>query len=142
LAYLSLWLNFFAQAISRVLGIYSLRHPATGYVQGMNDVVIPLLFVFTSEFTSSKSHLNCEGKFLIVCSPVYEDEEKSQALQRLDGLSEDDWIAIEAKCFWSFSRVLESIQDHYTRDQPGIQKKVFYLRQLINQIDSKIAHFW
>jgi hypothetical protein len=66
---------------------------------------------------------------------VYEDDTKTSALEMIDRITEEQWIIIEAKSFWCFSRVLEGIQDHYTRDQPGIQKKVYYLRQLIEQID-------
>eukprot|EP00475_Leptophrys_vorax_P022662 TRINITY_DN3087_c0_g1_i6.p1 TRINITY_DN3087_c0_g1~~TRINITY_DN3087_c0_g1_i6.p1 ORF type:complete len:212 (+),score=42.10 TRINITY_DN3087_c0_g1_i6:130-765(+) len=101
----------------------------------MNDVVVPLLFVFTSEFTGSEPF---RSFFISEILAEYEDEEKSSALEMLDRLTDDDWIAIEARTFWCFSRVLETIQDHYTRDQPGIQKKVFHLKQLIDQIDPSI----
>lgn len=105
------------QAISRILTIFAIRHPATGYVQGMNDIVIPLLFVFIQE--------------------IVQIDEKSEVvgIAFLDTISEDNWIAIEAKAFWSFCRIMESIQDHYTRDQPGIQQKMFYLRVLVDKID-------
>lgn len=29
--------------------MYSIRHPATGYVQGMNDLVTPFFYVFISD---------------------------------------------------------------------------------------------
>ena len=33
----------------RVLFVWSIRHPACGYVQGINDLITPLLVVFAQE---------------------------------------------------------------------------------------------
>ena len=43
--------------MERVLFIWAIRHPASGYVQGMNDLVTPFLHVFLSE------HLRAGEKF-------------------------------------------------------------------------------
>ena len=37
------------RALERILYIWALRHPASGYVQGLNDLVTPFLAVFLSE---------------------------------------------------------------------------------------------
>lgn len=55
-------------------------------------------------------------------------------------ISDQEWVFIEAKCFCCLSRVLDGIQDHYTKDQPGIQKKVYALQNLIGKIDRKNYH--
>lgn len=34
----------------RILFLWSMRHPASGYVQGINDLVAPLILVFVSEY--------------------------------------------------------------------------------------------
>jgi len=34
----------------RILFIWSLRHPASGYVQGINDLCAPFILVFLAEF--------------------------------------------------------------------------------------------
>ncbi|KTG04831.1 hypothetical protein cypCar_00008908, partial [Cyprinus carpio] len=34
----------------RILFIWAIRHPASGYVQGINDLVTPFFVVFLSEF--------------------------------------------------------------------------------------------
>ena len=39
--------------------IWAIRHPASGYVQGINDLVTPFFVVFLSEFVS-------EGKLFLV----------------------------------------------------------------------------
>jgi hypothetical protein len=40
----------FPQIFERVLYIWAIRHPASGYVQGINDLVTPFFIVFLSEF--------------------------------------------------------------------------------------------
>jgi hypothetical protein len=60
---------------------------------------------------------------------------------KLDALSEEIWIQIESKAFYCFSRILESIQDNYTKDQPGIQKKLFQLREIVQKIDRNSLNF-
>lgn len=37
------------QVFERILFIWAIRHPASGYVQGMNDLVTPFFVVFLSE---------------------------------------------------------------------------------------------
>lgn len=38
------------QLFERVLYIWAIRHPASGYVQGLNDLITPLFVVFLSEY--------------------------------------------------------------------------------------------
>eukprot|EP01060_Flectonema_neradi_P011812 TRINITY_DN18790_c0_g1_i2.p1 TRINITY_DN18790_c0_g1~~TRINITY_DN18790_c0_g1_i2.p1 ORF type:complete len:395 (+),score=38.48 TRINITY_DN18790_c0_g1_i2:112-1296(+) len=101
--------------LERILVIWSFRHPASGYVQGMNDLLLPFFYVFASEVYSPESLL-----------------------------SSDDWPGvsecvelrnIEADTYWCFSRFLDSIQDHFTDHQPGIQSKLLKLEKLISLVD-------
>lgn len=41
------------RALERILYIWALRHPASGYVQGINDLVTPFYFVFLSGYLPS-----------------------------------------------------------------------------------------
>lgn len=34
----------------RILFVWSMRHPASGYVQGINDLAAPLILVFLTEY--------------------------------------------------------------------------------------------
>lgn len=36
----------------RVLFIWNMRHPASGYVQGINDIVTPFFVVYLNEYIS------------------------------------------------------------------------------------------
>ena len=37
--------------MENVLLVWALRHPACGYVQGMNDLLVPFIYVNMTEYT-------------------------------------------------------------------------------------------
>lgn len=41
------------ELFERILFIWSIRHPASGYVQGINDLVTPFFIVFLQEVLES-----------------------------------------------------------------------------------------
>lgn len=48
----------------RLLYVWHMRHPASGYVQGINDIVTPFLIVFLSEYcTINYEKLTLPEKF-------------------------------------------------------------------------------
>ncbi|MCJ8734730.1 hypothetical protein PDJAM_G00238720 [Pangasius djambal] len=107
------------EVFERILFIWAIRHPASGYVQGINDLVTPFFVVFLSEF-------------------VEEDMENFE----MASLSLETQRNIEADSFWCMSKLLDGIQDNYTFAQPGIQKKVKALEELISRIDEDVhLHF-
>jgi len=38
------------EMFERILFIWAIRHPASGYVQGMNDLVTPIYVIFLQEY--------------------------------------------------------------------------------------------
>lgn len=104
------------KSLERILYTWAIRHPASGYVQGINDIVTPFLVVFLSE------HLN--GSI---------DNWSSS------GLSKETIANVEADCYWCLSKMLDSMQDHYTFAQPGIQRLVFKLKELVQRIDEPVS---
>ncbi|XP_029428860.1 TBC1 domain family member 22B [Rhinatrema bivittatum] len=107
------------EIFERILFIWAIRHPASGYVQGINDLVTPFFVVFLSEH-------------------VDEDVENFA----VQSLSADVLRSIEADSFWCMSKLLDGIQDNYTFAQPGIQKKVKALEELVSRIDDQVHnHF-
>lgn len=106
------------RSLERILYLWALRHPASGYVQGINDLVSPFYQVFLAQYISS---------------PDIETGMDPGQLPRavLD--------AVEADSFWCLSRLLEGIQDNYVHAQPGIQRQVAALRDLTARIDSRLA---
>ncbi|XP_063309086.1 TBC1 domain family member 22B isoform X2 [Pelobates fuscus] len=107
------------EIFERILFIWAIRHPASGYVQGINDLVTPFFVVFLTEH-------------------VEEDVENFD----VSSLSQDTLRNIEADSFWSMSKLLDGIQDNYTFAQPGIQQKVKALEELVSRIDDQVhCHF-
>ncbi|KAM6215740.1 TBC1 domain family member 22A isoform 3-T3 [Rhynchocyon petersi] len=100
----------------RILFIWAIRHPASGYVQGINDLVTPFFVVFICE------HIDEEDVDSVDVSQVPEDVLRN----------------IEADTYWCMSRLLDGIQDNYTFAQPGIQVKVQMLEGLVSRIDEQV----
>lgn len=102
------------QIFERILYIWAIRHPASGYVQGMNDLVTPFFVVFLHEAVSPGT------------------EVESFPVARLDP---ELLRPLEADSFWCMSKLLDGIQDNYTFAQPGIQRQVNQLKDLTSRIN-------
>ncbi|KAK0168638.1 hypothetical protein PV327_002416 [Microctonus hyperodae] len=103
----------------RILYIWAIRHPASGYVQGMNDLVTPFFLVFLQE---------------AVPMSAWQDLENYDVAS----LDEKQRDIIEADSFWCLSKFLDGIQDNYIFAQLGIQHKVNQLKELIQRIDAPL----
>ncbi|OEL23875.1 GTPase-activating protein gyp1, partial [Dichanthelium oligosanthes] len=57
----------------------------------------------------------------------------------MDNLSPQDISNIGADCYWCLSKFLDGMQDHYTFAQPGIQRLVFRLKELVHRIDEPLS---
>ncbi|PSC74343.1 GTPase-activating gyp1 [Micractinium conductrix] len=104
------------KSLERILYIWGIRHPASGYVQGINDLVTPFMAVFLSE------HL--EGPM-----EGWSPEECGEGLL----------LDIEADCYWCLCKLLDGIQDHYTYAQPGIQRALFHTQELVRRVEEPVA---
>uniref|UniRef100_A0AAZ3PM34 Rab-GAP TBC domain-containing protein n=1 Tax=Oncorhynchus tshawytscha TaxID=74940 RepID=A0AAZ3PM34_ONCTS len=103
------------QIFERILFIWAIRHPASGYVQGINDLVTPFFVVYVFEY-------------------IKEEVENFD----VSSLQEETLRNIEADSFWCMSKLLDGIQDNYTFAQPGIQRKVKALEELVSRIDETV----
>ncbi|XP_053544027.1 TBC1 domain family member 22A isoform X5 [Ictalurus punctatus] len=101
------------EIFERILFIWAIRHPASGYVQGINDLVTPFFVVYIFEY-------------------IEEEVENFD----VSSLQEEVLRNIEADSFWCMSKLLDGIQDNYTFAQPGIQRKVKALEELVSRIDA------
>ena len=99
------------ESLERILYIWSIRHPASGYVQGINDLITPFFQVFLCEYCQITNEFQYES------------------------LSDEVVMNIEADTFWCLSKLLDGIQDSYTHGQPGILRQVTQLQDLVSRID-------
>jgi hypothetical protein len=106
------------RSLERILYLWAIRHPASGYVQGINDLVTPFWQVFLGTYIED---------------PDIESGMDPGQLPRtvLD--------AVEADSYWCLTKLLDGIQDNYIYAQPGIVRQVSALRDLTTRIDAGLA---
>lgn len=112
--------NRIRRILARLLYIWAMRHPASSYVQGINDLVTPLIAVFLSSYYGGKDVTDGAG---------------------IDEVSDKILFQVEADSYWCLTKLLAGIQDHYTSDQPGVQRMVFRLEELVKRIDSDLCDY-
>ena len=106
------------KAMERILYIWAIRHPASGYVQGMNDILTPLLIVFMCPFVDDVLRAD------------------------IGALDPQIVLNVEADSYWCLTKLLDNIQDHYTFSQPGLQRMVLRLEDLVHRMDQELhRHF-
>eukprot|EP00002_Diphylleia_rotans_P015001 TRINITY_DN2907_c0_g1_i10.p1 TRINITY_DN2907_c0_g1~~TRINITY_DN2907_c0_g1_i10.p1 ORF type:complete len:233 (+),score=40.09 TRINITY_DN2907_c0_g1_i10:111-809(+) len=103
------------ECLERILYVWSIRHPASGYVQGINDLVTPFFVVFLSSYMDGD---------VLACEQL--------------PLTEEQISVIEADSYWCLTKLLDNIHDNYTFAQPGIQRQVHRLKEHINRIDAPL----
>ncbi|PVU96361.1 hypothetical protein BB559_002409 [Furculomyces boomerangus] len=108
-------------SLARLLYCWASRNPASGYVQGIND----LAAVFYSVFVTSYMDQNLDG---------------------IENMSDDTLTSItrdvEADCFWCLTSLINKIQDSFTLSQPGIQRQIAKLQDLVANINPALyKHF-
>ena len=109
------------RSLERILYVWAIRHPASGYVQGINDLATPFWQVFLGTYITD---LNIESGM----------DPGQLPRPVLD--------AVEADTFWCLTKLLAGIQDNYIVAQPGIHRQVASLRDLTTRIDAGLAkHF-
>lgn len=106
------------RSLERILYVWAVRHPASGYVQGINDLVTPFWQVFLASYITDA------------------DVESGMDPGQLPKTVLD---AVEADSFWCLTKLLDGIQDNYIFAQPGIQRQVAALRDLTSRIDAGLA---
>lgn len=106
------------RSLERILYLWAIRHPASGYVQGINDLVTPFWQVFLGSY--------------ITDSNIESGMDPGQ-------LPKPVLDAVEADSFWCLSKLLDGIQDNYIFAQPGIVRQVSALKDLTTRIDSGLA---
>jgi hypothetical protein len=113
------------KSLERILYIWAIRHPASGYVQGINDLATPFFQVFLGAYIGMWI-INEANAHRTDCDP------ESFDVVHLDA---DVLSAVEADSFWCLAKLLDGIQDNYITAQPGIQRLVKRMCELVRRID-------
>lgn len=108
------------QALERLLYIWAIKHPASGYVQGINDLATPFFDVFLYPYVKEQGLYASVGG----CEP--------------GSLGRDVLLHVEADSYWCLTKLLDDIHDHYTTSQPGLQRMIFKLDELVHRIDRNL----
>ncbi|WFD24746.1 GTPase-activating protein [Malassezia equina] len=116
---LRLWQQAETQrALERILYMWAIRHPASGYVQGINDLATPFFEVFLSAYIDT-------------------DPETFE----LASLPARVRAALEADTFWCLTKLLDGIQDNYIVAQPGIRRQLSVMGDVVARMDAPLhAH--
>ena len=179
------------RSLERILLMWALRHPASGYVQGINDLVTPFIVVFLREILDSKPNdpplptaalsetivedsrqtATVENKTEAPAdvsgevaqentgdeveglsprsetsydsdasdSPREKPKKFSRALEDLkldlSRVTDAEMAQVEADSYWAVSKFIDCIQDNYTVSQPGIQRSLHRLAELVGKLD-------
>lgn len=111
-------------SLQRILYLWAIRHPASGYVQGINDLATPFFETFLTEYLTPSQIDDVET----IDPDTY--------------ISPEQMENVEADTFWCLTKLLEQITDNYIQGQPGILNQVKNLSQLVKRIDSDLYnHF-
>ena len=148
-------------SLRKILYLWAVRHPASGYVQGINDLCTPFFQIFLSNYIwqlqrKQQGEKDDEDLFIpgYMSNEDEEDVEEEKLLNdpqlmcynldnfRPEWLSQRVTSIIEADTYWCLSRLLETITDNYIHEQPGIIRQIGDLRNLISKIDVELLnHF-
>lgn len=110
------------KVLERVLYIWAIKHPGSGYVQGMNDLLTPLFVVFASDYFT-------QG--------IVED------IFSFDGnkINEKIFDEIEADIYFCFDNLMVNLQNNYTHQQPGIHDMSDLLEKIVKRVDLELFQF-
>lgn len=111
-------------SLLRILYIYALLNPSTGYVQGMNEVLFVLLYVMGTTGHLPAVHKSQEGAGAASSpggSDTAEDPYKgssdmASSFHYLDSALDSSGSHAEADAFWCFSNLVGDIRDLYDFD--------------------------
>ena len=111
--------------LTRILYIWSMRHPASGYVQGFNDLCVPFFIVFFLDFFN---HITI-------------NELLNKGNDDLNNIKEDNYFELETDIYYSLTKLLDRIQTNYTHNQPGIVKMIKRMELIIETVDKELYDY-
>lgn len=109
----------------RILYLYGMLNPNKNYVQGMNELLTPVVVVFLSSYLK---HANDKGV-----------ESFLSREDLCDSLTEQEFVEAEADAFWTFSLVVSCIEDNFIAEQTGILRRIARLEEIVDCVDPLLS---
>ena len=109
----------------RVLYVWSMRHPASGYVQGFNDLCTPFFVIFLTQHLADLSSLDINLTLEISEEALFD-------------LGEEILFEIEADTYWCFTKMMDRIQNNYTHNQPGLTLMINKMEEIVKLVDEDL----
>lgn len=150
------------ESVERILYVWAIRHPASGYVQGIDDLSVPFFVVFllnsiqaddqklyqelppiiTEAFRTLNLPEHADSLVLsyLMSSYLPPDKELEYLINTvdIDAITPEQLHTTEADTFSCMTQLMKGIQDHYINSQPGIQKMVHKLSDIVKRIDGAL----
>ncbi|KAM9921289.1 hypothetical protein OXX59_006618 [Metschnikowia pulcherrima] len=149
------------KSLKKILFLWAIRHPASGYVQGINDICTPFYQIFLQNYLWQLQRKHAhefdganDDSALFIPGLLDESFTEPEELEIYNdpNLAQLSWenfdpgrlssrvaAIIEADSYWCISRLLDNITDNYIHEQPGIIKQVTELHDLIAKIDAPLV---
>lgn len=106
-------------------------------MQGINDLVTPFVEVFLSAYIGELMRDSVSPSPSLTCPTALPSAESDPELYDVALLPPHALEALEADSFWCLSKLLDGIQDNYIFAQPGIQRQVRRMSELVARIDGE-----
>ncbi len=124
--------------LTRILFVWAFKHPASGYVQGINDLAATFMYIFLAE-EIDKLTRETEGRKSMDIDPDHNAYDLK--LEDVDLLNEEKIQHIEADTYWCLENFLETLQENYTEAQPGVHKIISRTEQIVMKKDPELMEF-
>lgn len=117
--------------MERVLFSYGMRHPAVGYIQGMNFLLLPFLSVVLAE----KACKSGPSLYSVEALLALRGNELKEALS-YTSIPEKEWREeLEPDVYWLCSALLDVVQGHFAQEHKGFLELVKEMEAVVQQAD-------
>lgn len=120
-------LDIIRNVMNNILCVCHYRNPASGYVQGMNDILSAIVVAFLMDYVPDLDPITFETSRNI--TEIFEKE--PNILKEL-----------EPDCYWCLTKIVEPIIENYTKQQPLVVKSLNKIEEVIKRVDQGLyEHF-
>lgn len=125
------------QVVARILFIYAKLNPGSGYVQGMNEIIGPIYYVFANDHR--------EEDLKRINKRTDDDDESINNTSNVDTSSYPWSASAESDTFWCFTELMSEIRDMYNSHldsdrSTGVVAVMTKISNLLSAEDADLYH--